>query len=158
MNNLTTPSRKLTHNGIRKLIDAAVDKADEMGVPMGVAIANEGARIVGYLLMDGARVLAHVPEPRIAVYHLHALAGFNVGGEMRDQVGGRQWLEEDERNVVETIRLLEIFLQDQVNVVNRRFFRLKHGPKHGLNVGLIMIRRNTRKKYGRNLSRIGSHD
>ena len=58
MNNLTTPSRKLTHNGIRKLIDAAVDKADEMGVPMGVAIANEGARIVGYLLMDGARVLA----------------------------------------------------------------------------------------------------
>ena len=116
----------------------------------------QDARRFTYLL--GASVLAHVPEPRIAVNHLHALAGFNVGGEMRDQVGGRQWLEEDERNVVETIRLLEIFLEDQVNVVNRRVFRLKHGPKHGLNVGLVMIRRNTRKKYGRNLSRIGSHD
>ena len=58
MTDLTTPSRKLTHNGIRKLIDAAVDAADEMGVPMGIAVANDGARIVGYLLMDGARILA----------------------------------------------------------------------------------------------------
>ena len=119
----------------------------------------QDARRFTYLL--GAGVLAHVPEPRIAVNHLHALPGFNVGGEIRDQGGGRQWLEEDERNVVETIWLLEIFLQDEVNVVNRRFFRLKHGPKHGLNVGLVMIRRNTRKKYGRNLSEeniTGSHD
>jgi glc operon protein GlcG len=58
MNDLTTPSRRLTHNGVRKLIDAAVAAADEMGVPMGVAVANDGARIVGYLLMDGARILA----------------------------------------------------------------------------------------------------
>jgi glc operon protein GlcG len=58
MNDLTTPSRKLTHNGVRKLIDAAVAAADEMGAPMGIAVANDGARIVGYLLMDGARVLA----------------------------------------------------------------------------------------------------
>ena len=54
----TIPSRKLTHDGVRALIDAAVAKADEMGVPMGIAIANDGARIVGYLLMDGARILA----------------------------------------------------------------------------------------------------
>ena len=54
----TIPSRKLTHDGVRALIDAAVAKADEMGVPMGIAVANDGARIVGYLLMDGARVLA----------------------------------------------------------------------------------------------------
>ena len=54
----TIPSRKLTHDGIRALIDAAVAKADAMGVPMGIAVANDGARIVGYLLMDGARVLA----------------------------------------------------------------------------------------------------
>ncbi len=58
MSEFTSPSRKLTHNGIRALIDAAVDKADEMGVPMGIAVANDGARVVGYLLMDGARVLA----------------------------------------------------------------------------------------------------
>ena len=58
MSDLTTPSRKLTHNGIRKLMDAAVEAADEMGVPMGIAIANDSARIVGYLLMDGARILA----------------------------------------------------------------------------------------------------
>ena len=58
MTSLTVPSRKLTHDGIRKLMDAAVDKATEMGVPVGIAIAGEGARIVGYLLMDGARPLA----------------------------------------------------------------------------------------------------
>jgi glc operon protein GlcG len=58
MTDLTVPSRKLTHDGVRKLIDAAVAAADEMGVPMGIAVANDGARVVGYLLMDGARVLA----------------------------------------------------------------------------------------------------
>ncbi len=58
MTDPTVPSRKLTHNGVRRLIDAAVDKASEMGVPVGIAIAGEGARIVGYLLMDGARPLA----------------------------------------------------------------------------------------------------
>ncbi len=58
MSELTVPSRKLTHDGVRKLIDAAVAAADETGVPMGIAVANDGARVVGYLLMDGARVLA----------------------------------------------------------------------------------------------------
>jgi uncharacterized protein GlcG (DUF336 family) len=54
----TIPSRKLTHNSVRALIDAAVAKADEIGVPMGIAAANDGARVVGYLLMDGGRILA----------------------------------------------------------------------------------------------------
>mgnify|MGYP005659331303 FL=1 len=58
MTDHTIPSRKLTHDGVRALIDAAVAKADEMGVPMGIAVANDAARVVGYLLMDGARVLA----------------------------------------------------------------------------------------------------
>ena len=58
MSDLTVLSRKLTHNGVRKLIDAAVDAANEMGVPMGIAVANDDARIIGYLLMDGARILA----------------------------------------------------------------------------------------------------
>jgi len=58
MTDLTIPSRKLTHDGIRRLMDAAIDKANEMGVPVGIAIAGDGARIVGYILMDGARPLA----------------------------------------------------------------------------------------------------
>jgi uncharacterized protein GlcG (DUF336 family) len=58
MTDFTLPSRKLTHDGVRRLIDAAVDKAGAMGVPVGIAIAGDGARIVGYLLMDGARPLA----------------------------------------------------------------------------------------------------
>ena len=106
----------------------------------------------------GARVLVHVPVPWVTVHHLDALSGLNLGGKLRDYISGRQWLEEHKGNVVETIGLLCIFLHDQVNVVNRRFFGLKHGPKHGLNVGLVVIRRNTREKYGRNLSHIGSHD
>ncbi len=58
MTELTIPSRKLTHDGIRRLMDAAIAKATEMGVPVGIAIAGDGARIVGYILMDGARPLA----------------------------------------------------------------------------------------------------
>ena len=58
MTEFTIPSRKLTHDGIRRLIDAAIAKATEMGVPVGIAIAGDGARIVGYILMDGARPLA----------------------------------------------------------------------------------------------------
>jgi len=58
MTEFTIPSRKLIHDGVRRLIDAAVDKATAMGVPVGIAIAGDGARIVGYLLMDGARPLA----------------------------------------------------------------------------------------------------
>ena len=46
MTDLTIPSRRLSHDGIRRLIDAAVDKADAMGVPVGIAIANDGARLV----------------------------------------------------------------------------------------------------------------
>ena len=58
MTDLTVASRKLTHEGVRRLIDAAVAKATAMGVPVAIAIAGDGARIVGYLLMDGARPLA----------------------------------------------------------------------------------------------------
>ena len=77
----------------------------------------QDARRFTYLL--GARVLARDPVPRLTVDHFHALSGFNVSSETRNQVGGGQWLEEDERNLIETIRAFEIFLQDQVNVVNR---------------------------------------
>ena len=55
----TAPALQLTDAGVRRLIDAAVAKAEAIGVPMGIAVANDGARIVGYLLMDGGRVLAH---------------------------------------------------------------------------------------------------
>jgi uncharacterized protein GlcG (DUF336 family) len=58
MSDITIPSRKLTHDGIRRLMDAAIDKATEMNVPVGIAIAGDGARVVGYILMDGARPLA----------------------------------------------------------------------------------------------------
>lgn len=58
MSDYTAPARRLTHDGIRALMDAAIAKADAMGVPVGIAIAGAGARIVGYILMDGARPLA----------------------------------------------------------------------------------------------------
>lgn len=44
MTDLTIPSRKLTHEGVRRLIDAAVTKATAMGVPVEIAIAGDGAR------------------------------------------------------------------------------------------------------------------
>jgi glc operon protein GlcG len=45
---------KLTTSDIQKVLAAAVAKAQEIGVPMGIAIVDEGGALVGFIKMDGA--------------------------------------------------------------------------------------------------------
>ena len=47
-------STKLTTSDIQKVLAAAVAKAQEIGVPMGIAIVDEGGTLVGFMKMDGA--------------------------------------------------------------------------------------------------------
>ncbi|RYC30642.1 heme-binding protein [Lichenibacterium minor] len=52
------PAVKLTHEGARNVLDAAVAAAAAMGVPQCVAVVDEGCNLLAFLRMDGARVLS----------------------------------------------------------------------------------------------------
>lgn len=42
-----------------EVLAAAVAKAEEIGVPMGIAVVDAGANLVGFIKMDGAFVHSH---------------------------------------------------------------------------------------------------
>ena len=54
----TRPARKLTHAAVLELLKGAEAAAMRMGVPQCIAIADQGANLVGFLRMDGSRVLS----------------------------------------------------------------------------------------------------
>ena len=49
----STPT-KLTTADIQRVLTAAVAKAHEIGVPMGISVVDEGGNLVGFIKMDGA--------------------------------------------------------------------------------------------------------
>jgi uncharacterized protein GlcG (DUF336 family) len=54
----TRQARKLTHAAVLQLLQAAEAEASRMGVPQCIAIADEGTNLLGFLRMDGAKVLS----------------------------------------------------------------------------------------------------
>jgi uncharacterized protein GlcG (DUF336 family) len=52
------PHLKLTHAGARKLIEAAVAKAEAMAVPQCIAVVDDGGHLLAFMRMDGAKVLS----------------------------------------------------------------------------------------------------
>jgi len=50
---------KLTHTAARRVLDAAVKHAEDIGQPMNIAVVDDGARLVAFLRMDGA-ILASI--------------------------------------------------------------------------------------------------
>jgi glc operon protein GlcG len=49
---------KLTHEGATQLLRAAVAKATEMRQPQCIAAVDEGANLLAFIRMDGAKVLS----------------------------------------------------------------------------------------------------
>jgi len=49
-----TPSLKLTSEGALKLLQAAISKAKEMGVPQCISIVDPGGHLLAFVRMDGA--------------------------------------------------------------------------------------------------------
>jgi uncharacterized protein GlcG (DUF336 family) len=76
--NLTRPALKLTHEGARILMEAAIAHATAMGVPQCIAIADEGCNLVAFTRMDGARVLSIRSSQRKAM--TAAATGKPTGG------------------------------------------------------------------------------
>ncbi|HKT16463.1 MAG TPA: heme-binding protein [Stellaceae bacterium] len=52
----TAPSLKLTYEGAMKILQAAVAKAKEMGVPQCISIVDTGGHLLAFARMDGAFV------------------------------------------------------------------------------------------------------
>lgn len=52
----TRPALRLTDAGARALLDAAVERARTMGVPMCIAVVDDGCNLKAFVRMDGARV------------------------------------------------------------------------------------------------------
>ncbi len=58
MTSHTKPSSKLTYEGARVALAAAVAKAEAMGVPQCIAIVDDGGRLLAFARMDGAKFLS----------------------------------------------------------------------------------------------------
>ena len=52
------PHLKLTQEGARRILDAAIAKAQAMGVPQCIAIVDDGGHLLAFTRMDGAKVLS----------------------------------------------------------------------------------------------------
>lgn len=103
----------LTHEQARRILDAGIAKADEIGQPMNIAVVDDGGHLVAFARMDGAikasidistrkavtSVLMNLPtsamgplvQPGAELYGLEQLAGGMVafGGGIplrRDEV------------------------------------------------------------------------
>jgi uncharacterized protein GlcG (DUF336 family) len=52
------PAQKLTHAGALVALNAAIEAAKAIGAPPCIAIADDGANLLAFVRMDGARVLS----------------------------------------------------------------------------------------------------
>ena len=54
----TAPALRLTNEGAMTILNAAMAKADEMGVPQCISIVDAGGHLLAFARMDGAFVLS----------------------------------------------------------------------------------------------------
>jgi uncharacterized protein GlcG (DUF336 family) len=58
---------KLTHGGALKILNAAIAKAEAMGVPQCIAVVDDGGDLLAFVRMDGAKFLSIESATRKAV-------------------------------------------------------------------------------------------
>ena len=54
----TKPFLKLTHEGALRALDAALKKAEALGVPQNITVVDDGGNLLAFVRMDGAKVLS----------------------------------------------------------------------------------------------------
>lgn len=55
---ITRPSVKLTHRGALLALQAAIAKAESLGVPQNITIVDDGGNLLAFVRMDGAKLLS----------------------------------------------------------------------------------------------------
>jgi len=78
----TRPAIKLTEEGARLLLDAAVAHARKMGVPQCIAIVDDGCNLMAFVRMDGSRLMSIRSSERKAM--TAANSGRPTGGLSAD--------------------------------------------------------------------------
>ena len=79
----TKQTFKLTSNGAMKILQAAMEKAESMGVPQCITIVDTGGHMMAFCRMDGAFVLSNDSSMKKAV--TAAIYG-QLTGQMDDNV------------------------------------------------------------------------
>jgi uncharacterized protein GlcG (DUF336 family) len=51
-------THRLTHRGALKVVEAACDKAEEIGVPQCIAVTDAAGQLLAFIRMDGAKFLS----------------------------------------------------------------------------------------------------
>jgi len=60
-------TRELTHQGAMVVLQGAIAKAEEMGVPQCIAIVDTGGNLLAFVRMDGAKILSQISATQKAV-------------------------------------------------------------------------------------------
>src|ERR1700759_2953489 len=61
------PTHRLTHAASLKMLSAGVAKADALGCKVSLAVAAQSCRLIGFLMMDGARHFSIITTQRKAI-------------------------------------------------------------------------------------------
>ncbi|MBK19444.1 MAG: glcg protein [Rhodospirillaceae bacterium] len=62
----TAPTLKLTSDGAMKVLQAAMGKAQDMGVPQCISVVDAGGNLVAFCRMDGAFAMSNISSRRKA--------------------------------------------------------------------------------------------
>jgi glc operon protein GlcG len=60
-------THRLTHQASLKMITAGVKKANELGCKVSIAVVDQSCRLIGFLMMDGARHFSIITTQRKAI-------------------------------------------------------------------------------------------
>jgi glc operon protein GlcG len=61
------PTHRLTHEASLKMLMAGVTRANELGCKVSLAVADASCRMIGFLMMDGARHFSIITTQRKAI-------------------------------------------------------------------------------------------
>ena len=81
---------KLSHTAARRILDAAIAKAEEIEQPMNIAVVDDGARLVAFVRMDGA-ILASIDIAQKKAFTAMALKTDTIDLGPLTQPGQELW-------------------------------------------------------------------
>ncbi len=61
------PTHRLSHEASLKMLMAGVTKANELGCKVSLAVVDQSCRLIGFLMMDGARHFSIITTQRKAI-------------------------------------------------------------------------------------------
>jgi len=88
---LTYSLPRLTHAGALLVLQAAVARAEQIGVAQNVAVVDEGGNLLAFLRMDGAKLLSRetaISKAITAASHRQPTAGLDPELELKLAIAG----------------------------------------------------------------------